>query len=188
MTTRGSPRALWWVLALFATPLLLAFALYYGSSWRPAGRTNHGELITPPRALPAVALPQPGKADTGVLQGKWSLVYVGGGNCDELCRSTLYFLQQTHLSLGQLMPRLQRVFLVSHDCCGTAPDQAGLLVLDATGPAAASVRAAFPSGAPPTTVYIVDPRGNLMMRYDARADPKGLREDLKNLLDLSHIG
>jgi hypothetical protein len=38
------------------------------------------------------------------------------------------------------------------------------------------------------TVFIVDPLGNLMMRYDVRQDPKGLREDLKNLLELSHIG
>ena len=39
-----------------------------------------------------------------------------------------------------------------------------------------------------TSIFIVDPRGNLMMRYDANADPKGLREDLKQLLELSHIG
>ena len=38
------------------------------------------------------------------------------------------------------------------------------------------------------TIFIVDPLGNLMMRYDVRQDPKGLREDLKNLLELSHIG
>ena len=54
-------------------------------------------------------------------------------------------------------------------------------------PAVASVLAAFP---PPLehTIFIVDPLGNLMMRYDVRQDPKGLREDLKNLLELSHIG
>jgi len=38
------------------------------------------------------------------------------------------------------------------------------------------------------TIFIVDPLGNLMMRYDVRQDPKGLREDLQNLLELSHIG
>jgi hypothetical protein len=35
---------------------------------------------------------------------------------------------------------------------------------------------------------VVDPLGNLMMRYDVRQDPKGLREDLAKLLELSHIG
>jgi cytochrome oxidase Cu insertion factor (SCO1/SenC/PrrC family) len=189
VTAPGSRHAFWWVLALFATPLLLSFVLYYGSGWRPAGHTNHGELIAPPRPLPSIALPMPGgqRADAGVLQGKWSLVYVGSGACDESCRSALYFLQQTHLSLGNLMPRVQRLFLASRDCCSGTPQAAGLITLDATGAEAADLRSAFPSGTA-TTVYVVDPRGNLMMRYDARADPKGLREDLKKLLNLSHIG
>ena len=37
-------------------------------------------------------------------------------------------------------------------------------------------------------LFIVDPLGNLVMRYDARDNPKGLLEDLKKLLKLSHIG
>lgn len=37
-------------------------------------------------------------------------------------------------------------------------------------------------------IYIVDPLGNLMMSYAADAKPKGLLEDLKKLLKLSHIG
>ena len=32
------------------------------------------------------------------------------------------------------------------------------------------------------SVFVVDPLGNLMMRYDVREDPKGLREDLKLLV------
>jgi hypothetical protein len=35
---------------------------------------------------------------------------------------------------------------------------------------------------------VVDPLGNLMMSYDARGNPRGLLEDLKKLLRLSHIG
>ena len=35
---------------------------------------------------------------------------------------------------------------------------------------------------------IVDPLGNLVMRYDTREPPKGLLDDLKKLLKLSHIG
>jgi cytochrome oxidase Cu insertion factor (SCO1/SenC/PrrC family) len=189
---RGSRRTFWWLLLIFAAPLALSFLLYYGSSWRPAGRTNHGELIEPPRPLPPVALPRAdgSRADAGLLQGKWSLVYVGGGQCDDTCREALYFLRQTYLSLGKLMPRMQRVFLAAHDCCAQALGSAepDLVILNAAGPAAADLLAVFPAAAAPTAVYVVDPRGNLMMRYDARADPKGLREDLKKLLDLSHIG
>ena len=38
--------------ALFLIPLLAAFWMYYGADWRPAQRTNHGELILPARPLP----------------------------------------------------------------------------------------------------------------------------------------
>ena len=100
--------------------------MYYGSSWRPVGRTNHGDLIDPPRPLPALALPRVEGSSSvatrhsrgsSAFLGKWSLVYVGPGDCDADCRNTLYFMRQTHLGLGNLMPRVQRVFLVSHDCC-----------------------------------------------------------------------
>ena len=38
------------------------------------------------------------------------------------------------------------------------------------------------------SLFIIDPLGNLVMRYDARENPKGLLDDLKKLLKLSHIG
>jgi hypothetical protein len=37
-------------------------------------------------------------------------------------------------------------------------------------------------------VYLVDPLGNLMMSYALDARPKGMLEDLKKLLRLSHVG
>jgi cytochrome oxidase Cu insertion factor (SCO1/SenC/PrrC family) len=50
------------------------------------------------------------------------------------------------------------------------------------------VLAQFPTERRAASIFVVDPRGNLMMRYDAHEDPKGLRDDLKKLLALSHIG
>ena len=35
--------------ALFLLPLLVAFTLYYGKVWRPAGSASKGELIEPAR-------------------------------------------------------------------------------------------------------------------------------------------
>jgi hypothetical protein len=181
---------------LFFTPLLLAFVMYYGSGWRPAGRTNHGVLIEPARPLPQVALPQlastaAAAAAADVLIGKWSLVYVGAGDCDVDCRDTLYFMRQTHFGLANLIPRVQRVFLVSAVCCDReflAHEQPGLITLNADGAAGAPLLAQFPPERRASTIFVVDPRGNLMMRYDAHEDPKGLRNDLKKLLALSHIG
>ena len=52
----------------------------------------------------------------------------------------------------------------------------------------AELVARFPTADAPYSLYVVDPLGNLMMRFDTRGDPKGLLEDLKKLLKLSHIG
>ena len=120
---------------LFFTPLLLSFALYYGSGWRPAGRTNHGVLIEPAHPLPRLA------ADA--FSGRWSLVYIGSGDCDADCRNTLYYMRQTHLGLANLAPRVQRVFLVSANCCDRdylAREQPGLITLNAD----AALLAQFP--------------------------------------------
>ena len=202
VATRPKRGVLLLLLLLFFAPLLLAFVLYYGSGWRPSGRTNHGELIEPARTLPLVALPPvalaPGATPGGdalaaadVLTGKWSLVYVNSGDCNADCRNTLYFMRQTHLGLANLAPRVQRVFLATADCCDRgylAREQPGLITLNADGAAAAPLLAQFPPERRSSSIFVVDPRGNLMLRYDAHDDPKGLRNDLKKLLTLSHIG
>jgi cytochrome oxidase Cu insertion factor (SCO1/SenC/PrrC family) len=177
---------------LFLLPLLLSFWLYYGVHWHPLGTTNHGELIEPLRPLPDVALPDAdGVPRNHVFQGKWTLVYVGSGACDADCRDTLVFMRQTRLSLNNEMTRVQRVLLATSVCCDRgylSANHPGLRVLDATQPAAPPLLAQFPVEPRARTLYVVDPLGNLMMRYDARLPPRGLLEDLKRLLQLSHIG
>jgi hypothetical protein len=171
---------------LFLGPLTLSFALYYGWHWRPAGQTNHGTLIDPAQPLPTTG-------SAAVLRGKWSLVYVGAGDCNADCRATLYFMRQTYFGLAQLMPRAQQVFLVTSSCCDDAyleREDPALITINLDSPGNAEVAALlgpFPADRA-TTVFIVDPKGNLMMRYDAHASPRGLHEDLQKLLNLSHIG
>jgi hypothetical protein len=177
---------------LFLVPLLLSFWLYYGLHWRPPGTVNHGELIVPARPLPDITLADAGGVPAGqIFSGKWSLVYVGDGACDANCRATLFFMRQTRLSLNNEMTRVQRVFLATGDCCDRAylaAEHPGLRVLDASTAAAQPLLALFDPAGRAQGLYIVDPLGNLMMRYDARQPPKGLLEDLKRLLQLSQIG
>ena len=54
--------------------------------------------------------------------------------------------------------------------------------------AAIELLAQFPQDNQANMIFIVDPLGNLMMRFDARQEPKGLLSDLQKLLKLSHIG
>ncbi len=96
-----------------------------------------------------------------------------------------------HPELFHEMKRVERVFLVTSGCCDhefLAREQAGLIILNASDPAVNAVLNLFPTDLREQSVFIVDPLGNLMMRYDVRQNPKGLLEDLKKLLTLSHIG
>jgi cytochrome oxidase Cu insertion factor (SCO1/SenC/PrrC family) len=179
---------------LFLLPLAGAFWVYYGTDWRPLRTVNHGELFTPARPLPAAHLQPVLAADgaaTELFHHQWSLVYIGDGQCDDTCRKSLYVMRQTRLSLNNEMARVARVFLVTGHCCAQdflAHEHPGLLVLDARNAAAHSLLGTFPEGQREQTLFVVDPLGNLMMRYDVRQNPKGLLQDLKKLLSLSHIG
>ena len=193
-----SRRPLWLTLALFFVPLALAFVTYYGSSWRPVRGTNRGDLITPARPLPQTRL---ATADGKVTDGdwltrKWSIVFVGNGACDALCRTALINSRQVRLALGDDMHRVQRVFLYSGTCCEQpyfGAEHEGLITANIDSSDGKNLLATFPSYGEVAPLdahrtYIVDPLGNLMMSYAPEAPAKGMLEDMKKLLKLSHIG
>jgi cytochrome oxidase Cu insertion factor (SCO1/SenC/PrrC family) len=196
---RRGRRQLLALAAIFFVPLAIAFWLYYGpGSWRPSGGANKGDLIDPARPLPEIALPTADGAATapGFLRGRWTMLYVGDGACDARCREALYLMRQSHIALNKDMDRVQRVFLVTGNCCDRDflgrehPDLELVRVDDA---AAAALLAQFPSyGGVPVgaagRIYLVDPLGNLLMSYSAEAPPKSLLTDTRKLLRLSHIG
>lgn len=182
---------------LFLVPLALAFCTYYGSDWRPVRTVNHGVLISPARPLPQVRLPQvlpapdPAAPGAALPHGQWSLVYLGSGACADDCRQALFVMRAARLALNTDMSRVAQVFLVTQECCARealARDYAGVRVLDATGAGAAPLLREFAPEEREHALFVVDPLGNLMMRYDARQNSRGLLEDLQKLLRLSHIG
>jgi cytochrome oxidase Cu insertion factor (SCO1/SenC/PrrC family) len=198
-------RALIGLALLFFAPLALAFLLYYGSSWRPGSRVNYGDLIDPPVPLPELALPRavetraaPENTSPTFLRGKWTLLYLGPGSCPDRCREDLYNTRQVRAALGADRERVQRVFVAEGACCDLDwlrtqhPD----LITVQAGAEAAPLTALLRSHAAPAAtdrvsadrVFLIDPLGNLMMSYAADARPKGMLEDLKKLLRLSHVG
>jgi hypothetical protein len=189
---RRGRRMFFLLAALFLLPVVLAFALYYGNVWRPSGSSSKGELITPARPLDAVGLKMPDGTAAGseVLLGKWSIVYVGDGACDNDCRTALVFARQSRLALNNEMTRVQIVMLANEHCCEPAIDQhvPGIRVFDASSIEAVPLLALFPDQKRARSLFIVDPLGNLMMRHDAAQTSKDLLTDLKKLLKLSHIG
>jgi hypothetical protein len=200
---------------MFFAPLGLSFYLYYGKSWRPGGRVNAGELIAPARPLPSLALPLAGTANANAnanatttststststsetnpqfLKGKWTLLYVQRGRCDDECRRHLYDTRQVRLALDREMNRVQRVFIGDGDCCDFEELKAAhpdLMVIRAS-PADEPLLALLPtvSGAVNAhRVYLIDPLGNAMMFYAPDVKSKGMLDDMKRLLRLSSIG
>jgi cytochrome oxidase Cu insertion factor (SCO1/SenC/PrrC family) len=196
---RRQRRVLIGVALIFFAPLALSFYLYYGKLWHPGGHVNAGELIDPPRPLPTLALPLAAPAASAdqtnpqFLKGKWTLLYVQHGRCDDECRRHLYDTRQVRLALDREMNRVQRVFIGDGDCCDLKellalhPDLLAIRASPADKPLLALLPTR-PGSINSHRVYVIDPLGNVMMFYEADAKPKGLLEDMKRLLRLSSIG
>jgi cytochrome oxidase Cu insertion factor (SCO1/SenC/PrrC family) len=201
---RRQRRVLIGLALMFFGPLGVSFYLYYGHvSWHPGGRVNAGNLIVPPRPLPSLALPlqSSGETDSSFLTHKWTLLYVQQGACAERCRTSLYQTRQVRLALDRDMDRVQRVFIADADCCDLQflHEQHPDLIAVRMNPAAAPLLELLPHRGPDNAgavrgdanaenIYLIDPLGNLMMSYAPDAKPKGMLEDMKRLLRLSHIG
>ena len=195
-TTPRSRRQVYILIGVFFAPLILAFILYYGLGTRPPGSTNKGDLIHPAVPLPEVTLPSVGdqQLPANFLRGKWNMVFIGDGACDNRCIEALTLMRQTRLALNDDITRVQRVFLVTGNCCNSnylEQEQRGLLLGRIDSVEGQTLLETFPDGARAAAsgrIYLVDPLGNLMMKYEPNAPQKALLEDLKKLLKLSHIG
>jgi len=164
---------LFWIAAVCAAPLVLGTAAYL-FGWGTGSASNYGELI-PPRPLSASAL-QP-------LRGKWVLVVFDAARCDAYCERKLYFIRQVHRAQGKDMDRLERVWVLTDDG-KPSPELLGVI--------AGTHLARFPAsdfpGTPTDHIYLVDPLGNLMMRFPRDPDPSKVIKDLQRLLKYSRSG
>lgn len=182
-TRRQSRRMMLLLIALFVLPLAASFALYYGFGWRPSGSSNHGELLQPIRQLPPLA---------DSLKGKWALAYAGDGACNDDCKQALVFARQTRLSLAQDTARVNWVLFATDHCCDRTyldAEHLGLVLIDASEAVPrAALLGVLPAAELTHSLFVIDPLGNIVLRYDVRESPRGLLDDMKKLLKLSHIG
>jgi hypothetical protein len=180
------------VAAVCIAPFVASFALYY--FWQPSGRINYGELvenaIVPTGAL-AVANAGAGTKpfDFAQVRGKWVFVTVDSGACDAYCQNKLWKMRQVRLTQGKSLERIERVWLVD-DTRAVAADL--LKAFDGTwiaGAQGAAILKALPyRDAQRDHIYLVDPLGNVVLRYPRDADPSRMKKDLVRLLRVSRIG
>jgi hypothetical protein len=180
------------VIMICASPLIASYLTYYVI--KPEGRTNYGALIDP-RAYPIPLLGattldgKPAGLDT--LKGKWIMLQVSDAECAAPCQKQLHDMRQLRLAQGKEMDRIERVWLITDDkpletvlireYDGTNMFRVKPEVLKAWLPVEQGTNAA-------DHIYVIDPLGNLMMRFPKEADPNKVKKDLSKLLKASRIG
>jgi cytochrome oxidase Cu insertion factor (SCO1/SenC/PrrC family) len=194
-TTTASPgrRGLWplWLMvAIFALPAVAAWIFYLNPGLLPATRVNRGELVEPVRPWPAaLALTRPdGSAfDATAFGDRWTLVVPSRAPCGAACERRLIDLRQIRLALGESRYVVERLAVLVGDAPAALGEPlAGTQVARAGAGQDPQVQALF--GPDPDIwdrIYVVDPFGNLMMRYAADAPPKDVLKDMERLLKAS---
>jgi len=180
------------VILVCASPIILSYLAYYVI--KPQGRTNYGAFIDP-RAYPIPALGTTmldGKSIAlDAYKGKWIMLQIDGGECPAICEKKLHDIRQLRLAQGKEMGRVERVWLITDN---KPLDTILMREFDGTNMLRAqadAVRAWLPTEEGTTMfdhIYMVDPLGNLMMRFPKDADPNKIKKDVTKLLKASSIG
>ncbi|AZD51900.1 hypothetical protein C4K19_0075 [Pseudomonas chlororaphis subsp. aurantiaca] len=169
------------IVAMVIGPMILATGMYKLQFWVPESRSYHGELIGNGQS----------RADIGVQadETRWQILVTAPRDCAVDCQQLVYLARQIQISLGRDASR------ASHALAAAQPLDADYQAkLQREYPQLQRYPLDLPTfskgandqGAP--LLWIVDPHGNLVLRYDARVKGKDLLNDLRHLLKLSNIG
>lgn len=186
---RKSRRALYLVILVGVSPIVLGTALF--QFWKPTSFTNYGELLPPKPVIDSGMQHVDGKPFSFAdLKGKWVFLTVDSGGCDVLCQRKLYTMRQVRLTQGTDMDRIERAWLIDDDT-RPASELTGEYqgMRQAIAAKSSAAVAQFPADKSVRDhIYIIDPLGNVMMRYPRDADPTKIKKDVTRLLKVSRIG
>ena len=189
------------VLAVCAGPIIASYITYYFI--KPEGRTNYGALIDPRQyPIPAMASTTLDGKPQGLdaYKGKWIMLKVGPSDCAQDCQDQLFAMRQLRTMQGKDADRIERVWLITDN---EPLDTMLLRVNDGTrmlrAPAAVvekwlPLEAGQGADRASDHVYLIDPLGNLMMRFPKGSvssnieQVKKVNKDLVKLLKASAIG
>jgi hypothetical protein len=174
------------IFAVCVIPFVASYLVYY--LWPPQSRMNYGTLIDP-RPFPAAPLERPDGSRFSIadLKGRWVMLQADDSACAEPCRRKLYVMRQVRLTQGREMGRVERLWLVRD---GGPVDSALVREYDGTHVARAggATLSALPAERDAAEhIYLIDPLGNLMLRFPKDADPSRVKKDLERLLKVSKV-
>ncbi|MGB0865068.1 MAG: SCO family protein [Granulosicoccaceae bacterium] len=188
------------VFSVFAVPFIIAtvwFNQIKSTSGSVESKAN-GKLVAPARPLEAfeqAALEGATVNSLADLKDQWTLLYFNDGDCNEVCAKTLYDSRQVRISLGREMHRVKRLMVgdtpltpelrelhLQLQTSGADQSEQGLKA-QVRGHVGAEI-----FDADPEQLYLIDPLGNLMMRFPSELPQKLFLKDLKVLLKASRIG
>ena len=181
--TPGRRGRLQLLLLLAATigPILLATAMYKWQFWVPESRNYHGELIGNGQS----------RAELGVAaaETRWQLLVTAPASCQRDCQQLVYLARQIQIGLGREAGRASHALASAEPLAPslqsqlqTEYPQLARLALDR------QQHDRLRHGDPAAQLWIIDPHGNLVLRYDVTANGKQILNDLRLLLKLSNIG
>ena len=161
------------LMLVVAAPVLASYFTYY--VLRPQSGSFYGDLISPGRELPAIEGVdiQGRKTDLRSLRGQWLMISVADAACDTACENSLYLTRQIHAGLGPERDRLDRVWLATGDApIPTRVVQAlqGASVLRVDEAELVQWFSPEPQHPLAGNIYLVDPQGFWMMRFQVTED------------------
>jgi hypothetical protein len=169
------------VLLVAIGPMILATSMYKLRFWVPDNRSFHGELIGNGQS----------RADLGVQadESRWQLLVSAPGKCAAECQHLVYLARQLQIGLGHDASRASHALAAAQP---VDPDYAARLNREYPQlqryPLDLSRYRNIAPGIEAPQLWIVDPHGNLVLRYGADVIGKDLLNDLRQLLKLSNIG
>lgn len=164
------------IIAVVLGPMLLASAMYRYGFWVPQSRSYHGVLVADGQNRAAIGVQAPADAT------RWELLVTAPQGCAEDCLRLVYLARQINIGLAREAAR------AGHALASSAPLEAEAEQRLAREYPQLQRYGLTPAGGAAPQLWIVDPHGNLVLRYDAKADGKAILDDLKYLLKISQIG
>jgi hypothetical protein len=199
LTPKQAARQLRWsriklvaLLTICASPLIASYLTYYVI--KPQGRTNYGAFLDP-RHYP---IPDLGSSALDgkplaldAYKGKWIMLQVNGSDCQKACTKKLYDMRQLRTAQGKDRDRIERVWLITDSeplDTIVMREYDGTRLLRARPDAVKAWLPTEPGANAADHIYMIDPLGNLMMRFPKDANPNKIKKDIVKLLKASSIG